>query len=107
VSLIIEAVTGRGYADVLTDKVFGPLGLKNTSLPAGTEMPDPIWHGYALDADGKPHDQSFVLAAGFTEASGGMVSPPADLNDFIRGYVGGKLFDDKLRTGTATTAHRR
>ena len=26
-----------------------------------------------------------------------MVSTPADLNDFIRGYVGGKLFDERTQ----------
>ena len=77
-------MTGTGYADVLADNVIGPLGLKNTSLPVGTGVPDPIWRGYTLDAEGKPHDQSFVRAAGFTGGSGGMVSTPADLDDVIR-----------------------
>jgi D-alanyl-D-alanine carboxypeptidase len=30
-------------------------------------------------------------------ASGGIVSTPADLNDFIRGYVGGDLLDLRIR----------
>jgi D-alanyl-D-alanine carboxypeptidase len=98
VSPMIEAVTGRRYVDVLADTVFGPLGLKDTSLPTGTEIPDPVMHGYGVGADGKPVDQSSVLAAGFTEASGGMVSTPADLNAFVRGYVSGTLFDEKVRT---------
>ena len=46
VGLMIEAVTGREYADVLAQKVFGPLGLDDTSLPTGTELPDPLFHGY-------------------------------------------------------------
>ena len=38
-----------------------------------------------------------MVAAGWPWASGGMVSTPADLNDFIRGYVGGDLFDPRTR----------
>ena len=97
VGLMIEAVTGKGYADVLAEQVFGPLGLDETSLPAGTELPDPLFHGYAIDADSQLEDQSTLVAAGYPWASGGIVSTPADLNDFIRGYVGGELFGDEVR----------
>ena len=38
-----------------------------------------------------------MVAAGWPWASGGIVSTPADLNDFIRGYVGGDLFDPRTR----------
>ena len=39
----------------------------------------------------------WVVAAGWSWASGGIVSTPADLNAFIRGYVSGKLFDERTR----------
>ena len=97
VGLMIEAVTDQDYADVLAEKVFEPLELDDTSLPAGTELPDPVFHGYALDDDGQLEDQSNLVAAGYAWASGGLVSTPADLNDFIRGYVGGELFGDEVR----------
>ena len=97
VGLMIEAVTGEDYADVLAEKVFDPLELEDTSLPTGPEMPDPLFHGYKLDAEGQPEDESKLVAAGYPWASGGMVSTPADLNDFIRGYVGGELFGDEVR----------
>jgi D-alanyl-D-alanine carboxypeptidase len=97
VGLMIEAVTGKAYADVLAEEVFGPLGLDETSLPAGTEMPDPLFHGYALDPDGQLEDLSTVFSAGYAWASGGIESTPGDLNDFIRGYVGGELYGDETR----------
>jgi D-alanyl-D-alanine carboxypeptidase len=37
------------------------------------------------------------VAAGWAWASGGIVLTPADLNDFIRGYVGGRLFDKRTQ----------
>ena len=97
VGLMIEAATGEDYADVLAEEVFEPLGLDGTSLPAGTEMADPYIHGYQLADDGELEDFSTVFAAGWAWASGGVVSTPADLNDFIRGYVGGELFGDDVR----------
>ncbi|MGH9271489.1 MAG: serine hydrolase domain-containing protein, partial [Ilumatobacteraceae bacterium] len=97
VGLMIEAVTGQDYADVLAERVFEPLELDNTSLPTGTELPEPFLHGYALDDDGQLEDQSTLVSAGYAWASGGMVSTPADLTDFIRSYVGGELFSDEAR----------
>jgi D-alanyl-D-alanine carboxypeptidase len=77
--------------------VFKPLGLDQTALPATTDMPAPFIHGYQLAADGQPEDYSTVFAAGWAWASGGIVSTPSDLNDFIRGYVGGELFGEEVR----------
>jgi D-alanyl-D-alanine carboxypeptidase len=37
------------------------------------------------------------MAAGWAWASGGMVSTPTEVNRFIRGYVGGKLFDTPMQ----------
>jgi D-alanyl-D-alanine carboxypeptidase len=97
VGLMIEAATGQSYEDVLAQEVLEPLGLDDTSLPAGTELPEPYMHGYRLNEEGQPVDESNVAAAGWAWASGGIVSTPADLNDFIRGYVGGELFGDDVR----------
>jgi D-alanyl-D-alanine carboxypeptidase len=97
VGLMIEAVTGKSYEDVLAEQVFGPLGLDETSLPAGTDQPDPLFHGYVIDEKSQLEDQSELFAAGYAWASGGIVSTPGDLNDFIRAYVGGKLFGDEVR----------
>jgi hypothetical protein len=45
----------------------------------------------------RPEDYSEIVAAGWSWASGGIVSTPSDLNEFIRGYVGGELFDRRTR----------
>ena len=55
-------------------------------------MPEPVLHGYDLDPPNPPEDVTDLVAAGWSWASGGIVSTPEDMNDFIRGYVGGKLF---------------
>ena len=101
VALMVEAATDSTYEDQLQKLVYRPLELESTSLPSGTEMEEPFIHGY--DNDFSPHreppeDYSELAAAGWAWASGGIVSTPADLNAFIRGYVGGQLFDSETQT---------
>ncbi len=98
VALMVEAATGKSYEDQLREQVYKPLGLKKTSLPRGTNLRKPFIHGYSnVPSQDPPEDVSEDLAAGWAWASGGIVSTPADLNDFIRGYVGGQLFDERTQ----------
>jgi D-alanyl-D-alanine carboxypeptidase len=98
VGLMAQAATGSPYEAQLRKQVFGPLGLEKTSLPRGADLKAPFIHGYHNDPSQRPPaDISEILAPGWLWASGGMVSTPHDLNDFARGYVGGKLFDRKTR----------
>jgi D-alanyl-D-alanine carboxypeptidase len=96
VALMIEDATGGSYEDQLKQLVYRPLGLSRTSLPVGPELTKPFIHGYDL-SESPPEDGSEILAAGWAWASGGIVSTPADLNAFIRGYVGSDLFDLQTR----------
>ena len=96
VALMVEDATGDAYENQLKKRVYRPLGLKSTSLPVGPELSKPYIHGYDLSEE-PPEDVSELLAAGWAWASGGIVSTPADLNAFIRGYVGGELFDAQTR----------
>ena len=97
VALMVEAATNRSYESQLQEHVFGPLGLTETSLPAGAKLPKPFIHGYD-PSESPPEDLSEIIAAGWSWASGGIVSTPGDLNRFIRGYVGGRLFGSKTRS---------
>jgi D-alanyl-D-alanine carboxypeptidase len=98
VALMVEAATGTSYEDLLRELVYRPLGLKKTSLPRGPNLRTPFIHGYDNDPSQQPpEDVSELAAAGWSWASGGIVSTPADLNTFIRAYVGGKLFDERTQ----------
>jgi D-alanyl-D-alanine carboxypeptidase len=96
VALMAEAATGKSYEDLLRELVYKPLGLRNTTLPRGPNLKKPFIHGYDTSQQ-PPEDVSESVAAGWSWASGGIVSTPADLNTFIRGYVGGKLFDERTQ----------
>jgi len=96
VGLMAEAATGVPYETLLATHVYTPLGMKDTSLPSESPMPEPFIHGYDALLD-PPEDVSTVISPSGAWASGGIVSTPADLNRFIRGYVGGRLFSKELR----------
>lgn len=96
VALMVEDATGDAYEDQLKKRVYRPLGLSRTSLPVGPELQKPYIRGYDLSEE-PPEDVSELIAAGWAWASGGIVSTPADLNAFVRGYVGGELFDRDVR----------
>jgi D-alanyl-D-alanine carboxypeptidase len=95
-ALMIESATGRAYADVLRAAVLDPADLDRTSLPEGSRLPAPYLHGYD-PSQSPPEDVSTVLAAGWTWASGGVVSTPADLARFIGADVRGAFTDPPTR----------
>jgi D-alanyl-D-alanine carboxypeptidase len=89
VQLMIEAATGRPYTDVLEEKVYGPLGLTNTSFSSDNLMPTPYIHGYDVQPPNPPRDVSEGFSLGWVAASGGIVSTPANVNLFVRAYARG------------------
>lgn len=92
VALMAQSVTGQSYDRLLNRRVYRPLGLRNTRLPKGWKMPAPYLHGYQPDPPGPREDVTEVVSGAFAWASGGLVSTPTDLNRFIRGYAGARLF---------------
>jgi D-alanyl-D-alanine carboxypeptidase len=96
-ALMAEAATGRSYERLLRERVYRPLGLRDTSLPLGSRLPRPFAHGYDPDPPGPVEDVSEAFSASGAWASGGIVSTPADLTRFVRGYVGGRLFGARVQ----------
>jgi D-alanyl-D-alanine carboxypeptidase len=98
VGLMVEAATGMTYESVLQDSVFGPLALASSSLPSDQIIPAPYVHGYAVEPPAAPEDISELFAAGWTWASGGIVSTPGDATRFVRGYASGATTDAATHT---------
>jgi D-alanyl-D-alanine carboxypeptidase len=113
--LIAEKLEGAPLAKVFQDRLFGPLGMKHTLLPANTSntIPEPYSHGYlygsssyALVDAPYPADLQAAAKAGtlkpnddtgqnpfYAYAAGGAISTADDLAIWMRALVGGKLFD--------------
>ena len=114
--LIVETVDGRPLAQSLHDRLFGPLGMQHTALPASTvtTIPEPYSHGYLYGsssfalADGVQYPPEIQAAAragtllptdftglnhSFAAAAGGVISTADDLATWIRALVTGRVFD--------------
>ncbi|MFC8427679.1 serine hydrolase domain-containing protein [Streptomyces sp. NPDC057253] len=96
VALMAEAATRTTYEELLRRLVYRPLGLESTSLPQGYRMPRPYLHGYDVNPPAPPEDVSEVIGMSGVWASGGIVSTPADMTRFIRGYASGRLYHRKV-----------
>jgi D-alanyl-D-alanine carboxypeptidase len=97
VGLMAEEVTGRSYGRLLREIVYEPLRLRQTSFPISTPLPTPFIHGYVVEPGVAPEDVSTLLNPSGAWASGAIVSTPKDLNAFIRGYLGARLFPASLQ----------
>jgi len=113
--LIAEKVGGRPLAQQLQERLFGPVGLTQTSLPAtdDTSIPVPYSHGYmyggsyyALADDPYPADMQAAAKAGtlqpidytnqnssYATAAGGAISTADDLAKWMEALVSGKVFN--------------
>lgn len=97
--MVIEKVTGQGYAQEITRRILRPLKLRGTSFP-GTEphMPKPHPVGYSRlhqDApDAEIHDATEQNMT-WLGAAGDVISTSGDLNRFQRALVKGHLLPQR------------
>jgi D-alanyl-D-alanine carboxypeptidase len=114
--LVVEQVDGRPLARTMQDRLFGPLGLRNTLLPASTSnsIPKPDSHGYLYGSSSvalvgePPYTPDFQAAAragkvlphdytglnhSFAAAAGGVISTANDVATWIRALVAGRVLN--------------
>jgi D-alanyl-D-alanine carboxypeptidase len=113
--LIAEQVGARPLGQQLQDRLFGPLGLTQTSLPApeDTAIPAPYSHGYmyggtryALADDPYPADMQAAARAGtlrpvdytnqnpsYASAAGGAIATADNLAAWMKALVSGQVFN--------------
>lgn len=112
--LVAEKVDGKPLDRSFRDRLFGPLGLKQTTLPATVDnsIPDPYSHGYMyggsafamVDMPYPPEMQAEVRAgtlpidytnqnSSYAWAPGGAISTADDLATWIRALVDGRVFN--------------
>ena len=113
--LIAEKVEGAPLARIFQDRLFGPLGMKDTLLPPSTSntIPAPYAHGYLYGSSSyaladAPYPADLIAAAragtlkpnddtrqnpSYASAAGGVISTADDLATWIRDLVGGQVFN--------------
>ncbi len=87
--MIVEAATGNAYGDELQTRILDPLGLEDTFLVEGPDMPEGTVSGY--QALGGDLLNVSVSNLSWIRNAGGMVSTLADLERFAQAVYGGEL----------------
>src|SRR5512132_3029181 len=114
--LIAEKIEGKPLASCFQDRLFGPLGLRDTLLSAITSntLPESYSHGYLYGGCSfsnlvdKPYPPDIQAAAragtlkpddctgqnpSYATAAGGVISTADDLATWMRALVGGKVLN--------------
>ncbi|MFF4923996.1 serine hydrolase domain-containing protein [Kitasatospora sp. NPDC001261] len=90
ISMIIERLTGRSWAQEVDRRIIRPLGLTGTSMPLYSPfIPGSHAHGYYKLPAG-PADVT-LLNPSMASAAGAGISTTADLTRFIAALLGGQL----------------
>jgi CubicO group peptidase (beta-lactamase class C family) len=97
VGLVIEAVTGRRWGEVVTQTVFEPAGMADTGLEAIDDDPRRLAVGYMED-DGPPeHWRANVFSVPASPMpDGGMITTPDDLARLVDALIAGRLLRPEL-----------
>ncbi|MFB7618687.1 serine hydrolase domain-containing protein [Kitasatospora sp. NPDC056181] len=92
--LLIEQVTGRPLAEVMQERILGPLNLTGTQLPeTREEIPEPhsrAYYRYEEDGEQKTVDVTRQNPS-WISTGGDMISTTRDLHTFISALMGGRL----------------
>ncbi len=114
--VVAEKIDGKPLAQVMHDRLFGPLKMRHTELPGSTvnTMPEPYSHGYLYGSSsaaltGEPPYSSEVQAAAragtllpkdytdvnhsFAVAAGGVISTANDCATWIKALVAGRVLN--------------
>ena len=114
--VVVEKLDGKPLAQVMHDRLFGPLKMRHTELPGSTvnTIPEPYSHGYLYGSSsaaltGEPPYSSEVQAAAragtllpkdytdvnhsFAAAAGGVISTANDCATWIKALVAGRVLN--------------
>jgi D-alanyl-D-alanine carboxypeptidase len=88
--LTIEKVTGRPIGTELSRRIFEPLRLRATSFPTTQAIPGRHAHGYFFASPTESVDATAVSPT-HSWAAGAIISTAADVADFYRALLSGRL----------------
>jgi CubicO group peptidase (beta-lactamase class C family) len=96
---VIEKVSGKKYGDLLRERIFEPLGMKDSGLDADDLLLPKRAQGYVPGPKGPSVTRSESMTVPW--AAGSIYSTTGDLLKWERGLFGGKLINaDELKKMT-------
>jgi CubicO group peptidase (beta-lactamase class C family) len=100
---LIEAVSGRLYADQMHEGLFAPLGMMRTTLRPTVAMTYPLAQGHDV-VDGKPVVVRPFANNAASWPAGSIFSSVTDLSRFVMAFVGGGRVEGKQAIAPAVIA---
>ncbi len=88
--MIVQAVTGERYEDMIRQEVIDPLGLEDTGFGTDGDRPDLTGYALGLDVSG---EEPVISSPTLTWSAGQIISTPPDLARFLSALYNGELFD--------------
>jgi len=88
--MIVQAVTGERYEDMIRQEIIDPLGLGDSGF--GTDGVQADLTGYALGLEVSGEEPVFSSPT-LTWSAGQIISTPSDLARFLSALYNGELFD--------------
>ena len=95
--MVVESITQVPIADTCRGWLFTPLGLKKTSYPNNTEIPDPHPTPYLVDAATGELEECPVVNLSAFGAAGGMVTTLEELHKWGKALGDGRLIGSRLQ----------
>jgi CubicO group peptidase (beta-lactamase class C family) len=85
---VINRVAGMFYGDFLQQRIFGPLGMRQTRIISDTDIVPHRASGYERGANGALYNQTYVSPALNRTADGSLYSTVLDLSKWDRALYG-------------------
>jgi D-alanyl-D-alanine carboxypeptidase len=94
---VVEKVSGMPRAQYVQERIAEPLGLKDTSVPAGNAIPKPHGRGYGDWNPQQAVEDATDWNPSWGNAAGDMISNVEDIATFTRALGTGKLITPEMR----------
>jgi len=91
VGMLIEAITSNSWAEEVRQRIIEPLGLEQTTVGDGPQMPTPHAKGYYQFPEGGPLIDVTLLDPSAGDAGGAIISTPRDIARFFSALLSGEL----------------
>jgi CubicO group peptidase (beta-lactamase class C family) len=94
--LVFQEVAGKPYADLMTERLFAPLGMSHSTFRPTVAMTWPLAMGHEAEREEKPHVvRPMADDARFWPAGSTLYTSAADLARFVRAFLNGGRLDGR------------
>jgi len=95
--MVIEKVSGMTVQDFFAQRIFRPLGLRNTTWPTSTDLPTPFSHGSTEQTPDGSEVDATLYSPTSANAAGQLISDLEDLKVWTKAFGEGTLLSPEMQ----------